>query len=110
MQVTVLSCDHCGTEVHGNFESSGLQRLAAEQLDFVEVFVRCRGNLKEVERELHLSYPTIRTRLDQVVQDMGYGLPIVQTNQNAADILDALSTGDLTFDEALLKLRGEDAE
>lgn len=109
MVVTSLCCDHCGTEIRGRFAASGLDRLTSDQLAFVETFVRCRGNLKEVERELRISYPTIRTRLDQIVQDMGYGLPAEHSDQNAVAVLDALSEGDLTFEEALQKLRGEDA-
>jgi hypothetical protein len=107
MLVTELTCPHCHTKVQGAFELPALFRLTPEQLHFVEVFLRCRGHIKEVERELQISYPTVRSRLDQIIQALGY--PAVQTTEqrSARDVLDALGNGELTFEEALQLLKGE---
>jgi hypothetical protein len=110
MTISELTCEHCGTQVKGSFQTPGLFQLSAEQLQFVEVFVRCRGNIKEVEKDLKISYPTVRARLDQVIGTMGYPVSPDRGDSDSAiatDVLNALENGDLSFDEALQKLRGE---
>ncbi len=71
--VTRLECSSCGTEVTGTF---GLGRLATTpepHASLLEMFLRVRGNVKEMERELGLSYPTVRARLDEAFEAAGYG-------------------------------------
>jgi hypothetical protein len=73
--VTRLECSSCGTEVTGAF---GLGRLATTpepHASLLEMFLRVRGNVKEMERELGLSYPTVRARLDEAFEAAGYGRP-----------------------------------
>lgn len=104
MAITELACPECSTRVQGIFEGPGLYRLTQEQLQFVEVFVRNRGNIREVERDLKISYPTVRSRLDLVIQAMGYPLTERQLESSDADVhrtLDALESGSITFEEAL---------
>ncbi|MGE5674043.1 MAG: DUF2089 domain-containing protein [Mycobacterium leprae] len=110
--VTRLRCMHCDTGIEGNFEVPKFARLPKEHLDFVEVFLKCRGNIKEVERELGISYPTVRGRLDAVLEALGYKVdPAVadETNQvkqtRRKEILDALNRGELTSDEAIKQLK-----
>lgn len=71
LRVSRLDCPGCGTRMEGSFASSGLAGLSGEQLAFAEVFLRNRGVIKDVEVELGLSYPTIRARLDDLVQALG---------------------------------------
>jgi hypothetical protein len=71
--VTRLECSSCGTEVTGTF---GLGRLATTpepHASLLEMFLRVRGNVKEMERELGLSYPTVRARLEEAFEAAGYG-------------------------------------
>jgi hypothetical protein len=108
MDITELTCPDCQTRVQGVFTGTALHRLTTEQLQFVEVFLRCRGNIKEVEKDLKVSYPTVRSRLDQVIQSLGYAVTDEVSNDfvdPAEDVLDALDTGTLSFDEALQRLR-----
>lgn len=114
MMITELTCPSCETKVQGTFSVAGLHRLNPEQMQFVEVFLRCRGNIKEVERDLKLSYPTVRARLDQVIQTMGYS---VQARDDSSiqdtvdDVLHGLDDGSMSFEEAIRKLReGTDGE
>lgn len=111
MIVTELTCRECGTRVQGEFEAPGLQRLSAEQLQFAEVFLRCRGNIKEVERELKISYPTVRSRLDQIIQAMGYAAPEAEDAPDTRTVttaaLDGLDAGTLSFEDALEMLKGD---
>ncbi|MDQ0188648.1 DUF2089 domain-containing protein [Alicyclobacillus cycloheptanicus] len=110
MIVTELACPVCSTRVQGAFDTPGLHRLSVEQLQFVEVFLRCRGNIKEVERDLKISYPTVRSRLDQVIQAMGYPVPAsdaAPVRNTANEVLDGLDSGELTFEDAIELLKGE---
>ncbi|MCF8565774.1 DUF2089 domain-containing protein [Alicyclobacillus tolerans] len=108
MYVSELTCPHCMTKVQGAFEASGLHRLTPEQLKFVEVFLRCRGNIKEVERDLKVSYPTVRSKLDQIIHAMGYSVPVSEEEDDSkTSVLDALGSGELTFEEALDMLKGD---
>ena len=72
LAVTRLHCRACDTGIEGRFEFSRLERLSAEQRAFVEMFVRLDGKLNWVAQELKISYPTVRSRLDEVIRAMGY--------------------------------------
>src|SRR3989304_3717411 len=72
LEVVRLQCASCVTVVEGHFELSKFNRLHPEQLAFLELFLKARGNIKEVERELGLSYPTVRARLGALLGTLGY--------------------------------------
>jgi len=67
LHITELSCVRCETRLHGTFPPPALARLPQEHQTFIETFVRCRGVIREVERVLGISYPTVRSRLDAAV-------------------------------------------
>jgi hypothetical protein len=67
LRVTELSCGQCDTRLHGIFPPAPLARLSAEHSQFIETFVRCRGIIRDVERVLGISYPTVRARLDAAI-------------------------------------------
>lgn len=69
--VSRLSCQSCGTTVEGKFSPCRFCRLGDEGLSFIETFVRNRGNIREVERELGISYPTVRSRLEAIIAELG---------------------------------------
>jgi hypothetical protein len=102
LAVTQLNCTACGTGVVGKFELSPFFRLKPESLNFLEVFVRNRGNVKEVERETGESYWTIRRQLDEVITEMGF--PEASTPDEISaqrqDILAQLSRGEINVQEA----------
>lgn len=72
--VTKLNCDHCGTSIDGKFALSKFNYLDAEKLYFIEVFVKNRGNIKAVEKEMDISYPTVKKLLDDAIVGLGYKL------------------------------------
>ena len=72
LTVTHLQCGRCDTEISGRFSPNPFDRLSPESLAFVEVFVRLRGNVKEMERELKVPYSTVRGRLDEVIRELGF--------------------------------------
>ena len=97
----------CGSALQGNFTLGRLARLTREQLQFVEVFIRCRGKIKDVEEELGISYPTVVARLNEVVGAMGF-----EVKQEDADlvtrrqqVLDELAAGRLSAADAASRLR-----
>src|SRR3954471_7280329 len=107
LRIVRLECPACGSALQGNFTLGRLARLTREQLQFVEVFIRCRGKIKDVEEELGISYPTVVARLNEVVQAMGF-----EGRQEDADlsarrqqILDELAAGRLPAADAAGRLR-----
>jgi hypothetical protein len=73
LAVTRLHCGTCGTSLEGEFSVGRFGRLNREQMALLESFLRSRGNLREMERELGLSYPTVRSRVDGLVRALGLG-------------------------------------
>lgn len=73
LAVTRLHCRSCGTTLEGDFSVGRFGRLSREQLALLESFLRSRGNLREMERELGLSYPTVRSRVEALVRALGFG-------------------------------------
>ena len=71
--ITRLHCRSCGTALEGEFGVGRFGRMSREQMSLLESFLRARGNLKEMERELGISYPTVRARVDALVRSLGLG-------------------------------------
>ena len=71
LAITRLHCRSCGTALEGEFGVGRFGKLDREQLNLLESFLRSRGNLKEMERELGISYPTVRGRVDALVRALG---------------------------------------
>ena len=101
-----IRCIECGTAVEGSFKLGKLGSLPAEHQDFIEVFVRCRGNIKDVEKVLGISYPTVRGKLDRVVHALGYETQAVSNRKK--EILKALERDEITSKEALRALEEGD--
>jgi hypothetical protein len=73
LSVTRLRCGTCGTTLEGEFSVGRFGRLNREQLVLLESFLRSRGNLRDMERELGISYPTVRSRVEALVRALGFG-------------------------------------
>ncbi len=73
LAVTRLHCRSCGTTLEGDFNVGRFARLQRDQFALLESFLRSRGNLKEMERELGISYPTVRARVDALLRALGLG-------------------------------------
>lgn len=109
LKITKLHCSHCQTTIENEFELSKLASLSKEQLQFVETFLVCRGNIKEVEKELGISYPTVRGKLNDIITSLGYDT----TKKNEIDekkIVLMLERGEITPEEAIKLLKGEQEE
>src|SRR6476620_3940057 len=73
LSVTRLHCGSCGTTLEGDFAVGRFGRLNKDQLTLLESFLRSRGNLRDMERELGISYPTVRSRVEALVRALGFG-------------------------------------
>ena len=112
---TALQCPECGTEVRGAFATSRFCRISEPSLDFIENFVRNRGNLKEMERELGIGYATLRSRLNDIIAEMGYERVVDEPSGGEDDVaaqrerriavLDRLASGEATAEQAISELR-----
>ena len=98
-----IRCTGCGTAVEGSFRTTKLGSLPMEHQEFIEVFVQCRGNIKDVERVLGISYPTVRGKLDRAVQALGYETP--EQSNRKLEILEALGKNEMSTEEALRALK-----
>lgn len=109
LHVTKLSCSNCKTNIEGNFNLCKFCKLTDEEKSFVEVFLKSRGNIKEIEKELGISYPTVRGRLENVISALGYDPKESQPVVDKKGILERLNNGEITSDEALELLQGKES-
>lgn len=116
LAVTRLHCRSCGTTLEGDFSAGRFARLTRDQVAVLESFLRSRGNLREMERELGISYPTVRSRVEAVVRALGFGPRDESEEPGAAaeasesgtsrqEILERLARHELTADEAAIAIR-----
>ncbi len=122
--VTRLQCRACDTTFEGRFAPPPhpFSDLTEEQLHFLEVFIRNEGKLKHMEKEMKLSYPTLRNRLQGIIRALGYepgqsepeeeeispGTPLPDPEERQR-ILEALERGEISFEEAMRQLQGGDS-
>ncbi len=116
LAVTRLHCRSCGTTLEGDFSVGRFGRLNRDQLALLESFLRSRGNLREMERELGISYPTVRSRVEALVRALGFGEradadeaddgtiePVARRTRE--EILQALARHEITADDAAAAIR-----
>lgn len=109
MHIARLECDNCGTAMEGHFLLNTLSRLSGEHLDFLESFIRNRGVIKDIEVDLGISYPTVKSRLEDVIRSLGYSsadgrLRPSQVREERRTILEQLRTKAISSEEAAKKL------
>ena len=103
MEIEKLRCTSCDVTIEGRIPIPRLARLAADDREFVELFVRSSGSLKAVAGKLGVSYPTVRSRLDRVIA----ALEAAENDERDArnQILDQIEQGKISVDEAIQQLR-----
>jgi len=119
LTVARLECAKCEIGIEGDFSMPALLRLSLAQIDFVEVFIKNRGSIRDVERELGVSYPTVRGRLDDVIRALGYPVKGEAVEETAApsdttasrrSVLADLKAGRISPEEALAALNEPESE
>jgi hypothetical protein len=103
MEVTRMNCTSCETVVLGRYQPCPFCRLDPERTRFMLSFVRCRGNVKEMERELGISYWTVRRRLDELIEELGFEPQATAGEDQTAhqlEILGRVDRGEISAAEA----------
>ena len=121
MMITRLYCPECDTSLEGRFSFGGLGSLSEEQLAFVETFMRCEGKITRVQKAFGISYPTVRSRLDEIIRTLKHAatldapIPMPMPMPTAApmpmpepvssperqEILDRLAAKEISAEEAM---------
>src|SRR5207302_3935515 len=107
LALTRLSCPACETELSGNFESCEFCALGAEDREVLRVFLASRGNMKDLERHLGVSYPTARARFDALIVKLG--LSEKASPDPRLTTLQQLASGEITVDQAEQRLKESDS-
>lgn len=108
MIITEMHCPKCSTNVSGDFSPCKFCMLEEKHLQFVETFLRCRGSIKEVEKALGVSYPTVRNMMDAALEALGLSeRPETMTAEKEAkeDILEKLHSKEISVEAALKELQ-----
>lgn len=108
LTITRLHCDKCQIEINGAFSLSKLNLLTKEQLNFVEVFLKNSGSIKAIEKDLNISYPTVKKLLSDVLKTLGYEVDESidsRDSKRRQEILDKLANKEITYEEATMLLK-----
>ncbi|MHC4692375.1 MAG: DUF2089 family protein [Planctomycetota bacterium] len=110
IEITRIKCSGCNSEINGSFGAGGLTALPVEYQKFITVFLRQRGNIKQVEKELGISYPTINKMLDSVNNILKS--TVEERPLSRKEILDSIEKGEMSVKDAtyILKSRKEQGE
>jgi hypothetical protein len=116
LAVTRLRCTSCGTTLEGEFSVGRFARLGRDQMALLESFLRARCNLRDIEREMGISYPTVRSRVEALVRALGFG-PRADDDADGGDdaertapqtreaILERLARHEISAEDAALAIR-----
>ena len=104
LNIKRLQCDECNTVIENNFTFSKFEKLNHDQLRFVETFLQYRGNIKDVEKALGISYPTVRGKLDEINNALNLNVK-KDTSKEKQNIMDMLENGEISSDEAINLLK-----
>lgn len=107
MEITSVKCCQCGSELSGQFKPCKFCTLEEKHMQFIETFLRCRGSIKEVERSLGVSYPTVRNMMDAALNALGLNeapAPKSPQDQERAEILEKLSKKEMDVESAIQAL------
>ena len=112
--VTRINCRNCSTSIEGRFSSRSFSQLTPKQMDFVETFVWLEGKITRMEKELNLSYPTIRKLLHDVIRALGYEPGGEEelaelSEEERQNILNDLDSGKISLEDALGKLKDKES-
>ena len=103
LATTRLTCPECSTELSGAFESCEFCVLSDEDRDVLRVFLASRGNMKDLERHLGVSYPTARARFDGLLTKLGIERAAAP-GPSRIELMEQVARGEIDVDEAMRRL------
>lgn len=103
VEITEITCNSCDCTVRGHFSLCKFCQLSKEHKDFAEIFIKNRGNIREIEKELGISYPTVKGKLDDLIEALGYKNVANETPTSIRkkEILEKLDRGEINSEEAI---------
>jgi len=106
-EITRCTCLKCGSELAGHFTGCDFCNLTDDETFFVLTFLKCRGSIKDMEKDLGISYPTVRGRLDAVIQKLGLAVTpsAEEIKEERRKVFDRLEKGEITADQAAEMLK-----
>jgi len=106
LNVIELKCSSCRTRIIGDFYLDEIFQLNQEQQEFLKTFIKTRGNIKNMEKELDMSYPTVRNKLNHLIRSLGYEDDFGgEEQEKRREILDLLESGEIEAADAAKKLK-----
>ncbi len=121
MQVCALACRQCDLHIEGNFKGNEFADLPAEHLQLLRVFVHCEGRIRDMEKVLGVSYPTVKNRIAAMRTHVGLNSAVSDGSErsdapaaaprqdgaetNALAVLDALERGEIDHARAVADLQ-----
>ena len=110
LRVTELTCPACSTRIVSDLTTCPFCNLPSEALAFLWAFLKARGNIKEVEKDLGISYPTVRKRLDELLISLGLDSGAEASSSHRLEVFERLRKGEISVDEAVAALGMETKE
>jgi hypothetical protein len=104
LALTRLSCPACDTELSGGFTTCEFCVLTDDDREVLRVFLASRGNMKDLERHLGVSYPTARARFDTLLDKIGIERPAAAPSPTRLELMEQVAKGEIEIDEALKRL------
>ncbi len=110
LRVTELTCPSCSTRIVSDLMTCPFCNLPSDALAFLWAFLKARGNIKEVEKDLGISYPTVRKRLDELLASLGLASGSESSSTHRLEVFERLRKGEISVDEAVAALGVESKE
>jgi hypothetical protein len=105
LTITELKCNNCGTTIQGSFEFDRFMLLDDEDREFLIEFLKSKGNIKELQARLDISYPTAKARLDKLLKNLNLYEEENDDRLTKSEVLSKLEKGEITVDEAIELLK-----
>lgn len=99
--VSELSCKDCGSTIKGEFPLSKFDYLTPSQQEFALIFLKNAGNIKAIEKELNISYPTVKKNLEEIIRSLGFDqVTVIEEKMTRKEVLALLKAKEITFEVA----------
>ncbi len=105
IHISEFHCDACSTSIKGKFQLSSFDCLDENELEFVKVFLATGGRIKEMEKIFNISYPTVKSRLEEIVNKMGISDYDFDAKNKKMEILKKLERGEITAQDAVKMIK-----
>lgn len=107
LNIKEVECSGCNTQIRGSFRANRFQIFSSEELFFIETFLKNEGNIKLVEKDLNISYPTVKNRLKSIIKNLGYKSVEYSPDQKVR-VLSDLADSKISVKDAIKVLEGKE--